>query len=115
MKKIVIIVRALPFNNVRNAEALRCAVGMTIEDENKIKVLFVGDGVWTAATLGSKAAKERDLPKHVETLEMMEVELMAEKEALTARGLELTQAGISVKPRQEIEEAIKEADVVMPF
>jgi sulfur relay (sulfurtransferase) DsrF/TusC family protein len=115
MKRIAIVIRALPFNNVRNAEGLRCAVGMTIEEDNRVGVFFLGDGVWTAATLGSKEAQRRELPKHVETLEMMEAELVAEKEALDARGLRLGQDGVSVKPRKEIDKALKEADTVITF
>ncbi|MBU1598919.1 DsrE family protein, partial [bacterium] len=104
-----------PFNTVRNEEALRCAVGMTIEEENKIQVLFIDDGVWTAAFLDCQAAQERELPKHVETLSMMEVELMAEEEALANRGLIVSRKEILTKPRQVINQAIKEADVIMAF
>lgn len=115
MKKVAVVIRALPFNTIRNSEALRCAVGLTIEEENKIQVLFIDDGVWTAASLDTKAASSRDLGKHVETLEMMEAELMAEEEALTARGIKVGRKEIATKPRQVINQAIKEADVVMAF
>ncbi|MDI6795249.1 MAG: DsrE family protein [bacterium] len=115
MKKVAIIIRALPFNTIRNSEALRCAVGLTIEEENKIQVLFIGDGVWTAASLDSKAVSSRDLGKHVETLEMMEAELIAEEEALAARGIKVSREEIATKPREGINQAIREADVVMAF
>jgi sulfur relay (sulfurtransferase) DsrF/TusC family protein len=115
MKKIAIIIRATPFNTIRNAEALRCAVGLTLEEENKIQVLFIDDGVWISASLDSKKALEYELNKHVETLEMMEVELIAEQEALTKRGLKVSREAIKIKPRQIINQIIKEADVVMPF
>jgi sulfur relay (sulfurtransferase) DsrF/TusC family protein len=115
IKKIVIVVRALPFNTPRNAEALRCAVGMTLEDDNHVSVAFVGDGVWTAASLDSEAASSRDLRKHVEALEMMEAEMMAEQETLAARNLEPSFQGIEIKPRDLIDGLIKDADVVMPF
>jgi tRNA 2-thiouridine synthesizing protein C len=115
MKKVVIIARTLPFNSIRNSEALRCAVGMTLEEENKVQVIFLGDGVWTAALLDSKAASSHDLGKHVETLEMMEAELVAEEEALNERGIKVNREEINVKSRQAIDEAIKDADVVIPF
>jgi sulfur relay (sulfurtransferase) DsrF/TusC family protein len=115
MKKIAIIIRALPFNTIRNSEALRCAVGMTIEEENKIQVFFIDNGVWTAASLDSKAAQARELNKHEETLEMMEVELIAEEEALAKRGVKVSRKEIITKPRQSINQAIKEADVVISF
>jgi tRNA 2-thiouridine synthesizing protein C len=115
MKKVVIVVRALPFNTERNSEALRCAVGMTIEEENRIKVIFIDNGVWTAASLDSKAAQTHELDKHMETLCIMEVDLIAEDEALTDRGLKVSRKEIITKPRQSIDQTIKEADVVMAF
>ncbi len=115
MKNVAIIIRALPFNTIRNSEALRCAVGLTIEEENKIKVLFIDDGVFSAASLSCPAAQERDLPKHVETLKMMEVELIAEEEALVSRKLKISREEITIKPRQVINEMISSADVVIPF
>ncbi len=115
MKDVAVVIRALPFNTVRNSEALRCAVGLTIEEGNRIQVLFVDDGVWTAASLDCPAAQKQDLPKHVETLKMMEVELIAEEEALINRDLKISREEIMTKPRQVINEAIKSADVVMAF
>jgi len=115
MKRVSIIISALPFNTERNSEALRCAVGLTIEEENKIQVLFIDDGVWTAVSLDCKAAKNQELDKHVETLEMMEVELIAEEEALAERGIKVSRKGIVTKPREVINQVILEADVVMAF
>ena len=89
---------------------------MTLEDDNHVSVAFVGDGVWTAASFDSEAASSRDLRKHVEALEMMEAEMMAEQEALAARNLEPSSfQGIEIKPRDLIDGLIKDADVVMPF
>ncbi len=115
MKKVVIIVRALPFNTIRNSEALRCAVGLTLEEENKIHVIFIGDGVLTAVSLDCKEALRLDLGKHIETLKMMDVELIAEEEALNARNIKVSREEIITKPRKAINQAIAEADVVMAF
>ena len=67
MKKVAIVIQALPFNTIRNAEALRCAVGLTIEEENKIQVLFMGDGTITAASLDTGLLKS-DLATVIEKL-----------------------------------------------
>jgi len=115
MKKVAIVIQALPFNTMRNSEALRCAVGMTIEEENKIQVLFLDDGVWTAASLDCKAAKNQELDKHIETLGMMEVELIAEEEALAKRGVKISRKELTTKPREVINQIIFEADVVIAF
>lgn len=115
MKKVAIVIQALPFNTMRNSEALRCAVGMTIEEENKIQVLFLDDGVWTAASLDCKAAKKQELDKHIETLGMMEVELIAEEEALAKRGVKISRKELTTKPREVINQTIFEADVVIAF
>lgn len=115
MKKIAIVIRALPFNTIRNSEALRCAVGLTIEEENQIQVFFIDDGVWTASSLDCNAAKNNDLDKHVETLEMLGVELIVEQEALIKRDIKVYREGIIAMQREAINQTIKEADVVIAF
>lgn len=115
MKNVAIVISALPFNTVRNSEGLRCAVGLTIEEENRVCVLFMGDGVWTAASLDCPAAQRRELHKHVETLNMMEVELIAEEEALVSRQLKISREEITTQPRQAINQVIKSSDVVIAF
>lgn len=115
MKKIAIVIRALPFNTIRNSEALRCAVGLTIEEENQIQVFFIDDGVWTASSLDSIAAKNNDLDKHVETLEMLGVELIVEQEALIKRDIKVSKEGIIAMHIEAVNQAIREADAVIAF
>jgi sulfur relay (sulfurtransferase) DsrF/TusC family protein len=114
MKKIVVIISKPPFNTIRSSEALRCAVGLTLEDENRVSVLFLGDGALTASSLTTKRAEELGWRKHIETLEMMEAELVAEKEASERYGLELSEP-IKIEPKEKIYQAIMEADSIIPF
>jgi len=115
MKRIAIVIKGLPFDTIRNSEGLRCAVGLTLEEENKVSIFFINDGVLTAASLDCPAAKSLDLDKHIETLKMMDVELIAEEEALTEHRIQSTEHRIIVRPREEILKAIKDSDVVMVF
>lgn len=115
MKNVVVVIQKLPFNTIRNQEALRCAVGLTLEEENKIKVVFINDGVFTLYSLDSKLAHSYNLPKHIETIIMMGGELIAEEEALASRDIKLNKEMINILPRERINQAIKEADVVMVF
>jgi hypothetical protein len=88
---------------------------MTIEEDNKVSVLFINEGVLTAASIDSDIAAQYDLGKHVETLGMMEVELIAEQEALASYEAKISRQEIITKPKQVINQVILEADVVMAF
>ena len=47
MKKIGVIIRNLPLGTVKNSEALRMSVGLTIEEGNQVNVIFTDEGVLT--------------------------------------------------------------------
>ena len=114
MKKIAVIIRNLPLNTVKNSEALRMSVGLTIEEDNQVNVIFTGDGVLTLGAIKPEAVSMPSFKKPLETLNMLEIPIYAEKEAIEERELAVP-GGVDLKNKNEIYEIIKEQDIIIPF
>ncbi len=114
MKKITVIVRNLPMNTRRNAEALRMSVGLTLRDD-KVSVIFLDDGVYTAAPSRPELINFKPPQKEFEALSMLKCPLLADKPSLEKRGLKHLPANIKIAEREEIVKTITESDIVVPF
>ena len=123
MKNVVVIIRNSPFNTVRNSEALRMSVGLTLED-NKITIIFLEDGVYLLGETNPNVISSGEIHKHIDTLLLLKHTLIAEKESLDSRnlvpvrieqGIEKLKYNVKVLTRAEISDTISKADVVIPW
>ncbi len=114
MKNVTVIIRRTPFNTVRNSEALRMSVGLTLR-ENAVRVVFVDDGVYLLAPCNPKAIESPEINKHIEILPQLGHELFAEKEAWEDRGLDTLAYKVTIRPRAEIVNIISQSDVVIAY
>jgi len=114
MKKICVIIRNLPLGTVKNSEALRMSVGLTIEEGNQVNVIFTDEGVLTLTQLKPEIVGMPSFRKPLETLTALEIPLYAEKEAVDERKI-TTPEGVELKTTNEIYEIIKEQDTIIPF
>lgn len=114
MKNVVVIIRNSPFNTVRNSEALRMSVGLTLED-NKITVIFLEDGVYLLRETNPNVISSGEIHKHIDTLRLLKHTLVAEKESLDSRDIEKLKYNVKVLTRAEISDTISKADVVIPW
>jgi len=65
------------------AEKLRMAVGLTLEDANKINALFIGEGACSVNGIGlGKNPSNMEIDKSIETLGMMGVSLFVHEPSL---------------------------------
>src|SRR3990172_5972699 len=101
MKKITVIVRNLPFNTRRNAEALRMSVGLTLR-EDKVTVIFMDDGVYTATLAKPELINFTSSKKEFEALSMMNCTLLADKPSMEMRGIKNLVADVKAAGRDEI-------------
>ena len=92
MKQVAVVIRKSPFNTCRNSEALRMSVGLTLGD-HAIAVIFRDDGVYTLLATQPALIGSLEIDKHVETLQLLNVRLVAEREALTERKLSAPEMG----------------------
>ena|SRR3990170_7473064 len=114
MKKITVIVRNLPFNTRRNAEALRMSVGLTLR-EDKVTVIFMDDGVYTATPVKPELANIAPPKKEFEALSMLNCTLLADKPSMEIREIKNLLANVKVTGRDEIVRTITGSDIVIPF
>ncbi len=114
MKKITVIVRNLPLNTRRNAEALRMSVGLTLR-EDKVTVLFMDDGVYTAAPIKPELINQQLSNKEFEVLSLLKCDLLADLSSMEKRGVNSLLANVKAVEREEIVKTITESDIVIPF
>lgn len=114
MKKISVIVRNLPFNTLKNAEALRMSVGLTLR-EDKVTVIFIDDGVYTATPTKSEIINVPAPVREFGALTMLKCKLLADKPSLEKRGIKELIENINIVERDEIVRTISESDIVIPF
>ncbi len=114
MKKITVVVRNLPLNTRRNAEALRMSVGLTLR-EDKVTVIFMDDGVHTATHIKPELAGFNSLDKEFGALSMLRCSLLADKPSLQKRGIKKLIENVKPAEREEIVRTITESDIVIPF
>ncbi len=114
MKKISVIVRNLPFNTRKNAEALRMSVGLTLR-EDKVTVIFMDDGVYTATPTKSEIINVLPPVREFGALTMLKCKLLADKPSLKERGIKELIENINIVEREEIVRTISESDIVIPF
>jgi sulfur relay (sulfurtransferase) DsrF/TusC family protein len=114
MKKITVIVRNLPFNTRKNAEAMRMSVGMTLR-EDKVTVIFIDDGVYTATPTKTKSINLASLDREFGALTMLKCSLLADKPSMDKRGIKELIENIKKVDREEIIRTMNESDIIIPF
>ncbi len=114
MKKVTTIIRRSPFNSVVTSEALRMSLGLTLAN-NKVAVIFIGNGVYLLVTSGSQEAVYPEMKRHIETLRELGCELIAETESLEERGFSAGQIDVKKMSRVEIGQFLMESDRVIGF
>jgi sulfur relay (sulfurtransferase) DsrF/TusC family protein len=114
MKKITVIVRNLPFNTRRNAEALRMSVGLTLR-EDKVTVIFMDDGVYSATRVKPERINFPSLDREFGALKIMKSILLADKPSMDKRGVKELIENIKTADREEIVRTLNESDIIIPF
>ncbi len=114
MKKITVIVRNLPFNTRRNAEALRMSVGLTLR-EDKVTVIFIDDGVYTATPTKPELIHFAPLEREFGALTMLKCKLLADKPSMDKRELKELIENVNPVERDEIVRTINDSDIIIPF
>lgn len=112
-KKIAVIIRRTPFNDIRNIEGLRMAVGATLRDDG-VTVIFLDEGVRHSGQLNSDIVGAKDTTEEIEMLKVIAYRLVADEGAAKARNVELL-SGIEPISHDMITELIADSDVVIPW
>jgi sulfur relay (sulfurtransferase) DsrF/TusC family protein len=109
-KKTLIVVKSRPFTSLNYYEALRTAAGLW---DHKVKVLWMGDGVYSALNRADKTLTGKfltDLPD-------LDIEMYVDEEALTAKGFtedELVEGAVPAN-QAKVKELLGWAEVSFVF
>lgn len=114
MKRVAVIIRKSPFNTCRNAEALRMTVGLTLAD-NAIAVVFREDGVYTLLPTQPSLIGAPEIDKHIETLRLLNVRLVAEREALEERQLQDLRWDVERVDRRQVAQLLADSEAIICF
>jgi tRNA 2-thiouridine synthesizing protein C len=113
-KMISVILRKAPFRTVKNTEALRMSLGLTLRDD-KVQVIFLEDGVYTLLKTSPEAIDSPSLARHIETLQGLDSLFIAELESLEERGIKELSIPVEIKTRAEIAGLLTQSDVVIAY
>jgi len=114
MKNIAVIVRNLPFNTRKNAEALRMSVGLTLR-EDKVTVIFMDDGIYSATPSKPESINLITLEREFGALKMLKCTVLADKLSMDKRGIKELIENIKTADREEIIRTMNESDIIIPF
>jgi sulfur relay (sulfurtransferase) DsrF/TusC family protein len=114
MKQVAVVLRQSPFNTCRNAEALRMTVGLTL-GENTIAVIFRDDGVYTLLSTQPVLIGALEIDKHLETLQLLHVRLIAEQDSLKERNLSHLKWDVEHLTRREVAQLLAESDAMICY
>ncbi|MBI3815267.1 MAG: DsrE family protein [Nitrospinae bacterium] len=114
MKKVTVVLQKSPFNTLRNSEALRMSLGLTLA-ENAVRVVFVQDAVYCLMPTMPEKIKSPVFGRHIEMLQTLKCRLVAEKESLEERGIGDIEYNAEVMDRKEISQFIKESNSVITY
>jgi len=114
MKRVAVVIRQSPFNTCRNAEALRMTVGLTLAD-NTIAVIFREDGTYTLLPTQPALIGAQEVDKHLETLQLLNVRLIAEQEALDERHLVDLKWDVERIDRRQVAQLLADSEAIICF
>ena len=114
MKRCVLILRHAPLNHIKNLEAFRIGLGLTLSS-NEVTVAMVDEGVFNAVEMRPELVERPSVEAFLGFYDDVGVRQLADREALEKYGVETLRKGVAAVDRGEIVAAIRQADVVIPF
>lgn len=90
------------------------SVGLTLCGDN-VTVVFLDDGVYSAAPAKPELIGAPTLKKEFEALPMMKCTMLADKPSLDKRGIRNLVPNVKAAGRDEIVRIITGSDIVIPF
>ena len=100
---------------MRNFEALRMTVGLTMSDNEKTLVLVEDAAYLVSAKAHPEAVHRFDPSRHLEFLDDMEFPMWVEKESMAERGIQELRFQAEVKSRAEIAALLAESDAAVTY
>ena len=90
------------------------AVGQTLGPQG-VALCLMEDGVWTAGPLNPPVVRAPEIARHLGAMLALGYPVIAEEEALRARGLERLAPGVEVRSRAECFDLLTAAATVIAY
>ena len=90
------------------------SVGLTLR-EDKVTVIFMDDGVYTAAQTKPERIHLSPLDREFGALAMLKCSLLADKPSMDKRGVKELIENVKTADRVEIVRTMNESDIIIPF
>ncbi len=90
------------------------AVGLTLAD-NAISVIFIDDGVYTLLPTQPSGIASLEVDKHLETLQLLNVRLMAGEESLADRKLSRLKWDVQRLAHGEVARLLAESEAIICY
>lgn len=91
------------------------SVGLTLEEENRVTVAFLGDGVYLLQDTKPELIGSGVIRKHLDALKFLGHKVVAERESLEERGISQPGLKAEVVSRAEVLKLLSRADAVIPW
>jgi hypothetical protein len=109
-KKVCVIFTGYPMGTNRTSEKLRMSLGLTLNDDNDISLVFLGDSRHSLSPVDESAANMAPITRHLQMISKMKGKLFIENGGDWPLASGLTPSLIG-KP--ELTDMVKNADVLL--
>ncbi|MBF0169545.1 MAG: hypothetical protein HQK87_00405 [Nitrospinae bacterium] len=109
-RKITVVISECPSPLV--AERLRMGVGLTLEDGNKVRILFTDGGIYAVSGIDRERGRF-DLDRHLEMFNLMELPVYFHAPSAAARGIAIDRKGFAPVDDDGAAALLRESDVVL--
>ncbi|MBI5136229.1 MAG: DsrE family protein [Nitrospirae bacterium] len=114
MKRVVLVLRHTPLNHIKNLEAFRLGLGLTLSN-NEVTVVMVDEGVLNAIDFRPEVIDRPSVAAFLDFYEDVGIRSMADQGAAERFGVTRIRKGVELVDHKLIVDAIRQADVVIPF
>ncbi|MDH5527353.1 MAG: DsrE family protein [Nitrospirota bacterium] len=114
MKHVVLLLRHTPLNHIKNLEAFRLGLGLTL-GHNEVTVAMLDEGVFNAVSFHPEVVDRPEVAEFVSYYEAVGVRQLVERESLEKYGVTRLREDVQTVDRKEIIATLRTADVVIPF
>lgn len=114
MKRVVLLLRHTPLNHIKNLEAFRLGLGLTLGN-NEVTVAMVDEGVFNAVDMQPEVVDRPSVEAFLTYYEDVGVRSIVDRAGLERHGITGLREGVEAVDRKEILELMRGADFVIPF
>ncbi|MFQ5508339.1 MAG: DsrE family protein [Leptospirillia bacterium] len=114
MKNVVLLLRHTPLNHIKNLEAFRLGLGLTLSN-NEVTVAMIDQGVFNALDFRPEVVGRPSVDSFLDFYGDVGVRSLVDREGVAQAGISTLREGVEAVDRKEIIEMLRSADLVIPF